>query len=225
MAAPATHIILSDSVFARWFPENSKRDFYLGTCFPDIRYLGILSRETTHCADARWNDLRTMSAFSAGLRFHSLVDQVREQYMLSHNVYDLFPDSPFARHALKFFEDGIVYHQRANWDEVIGHLETVAPEEVAFGVQETHVRRWHCVLQEYFSAPPTENSMYRLVTTMGRSKQMVDEIVKLLGFLRKEPKISHIIFDFHHDFADLICSRQSDSPLCTACEARMNERG
>ena len=48
MAAPITHIVLASKVYDQFFSNFSKKDFLIGTSFPDIRYLKVIDRNTTH---------------------------------------------------------------------------------------------------------------------------------------------------------------------------------
>lgn len=100
MAAPITHIILADKIFNRYFADKDKRDFYVGTSFPDIRYMGIIKREKTHFIDLDIKTLQQLPSFEAGMKFHSLVDIVRENYMRSRGVYSILPESPYITQSL-----------------------------------------------------------------------------------------------------------------------------
>ncbi|HPR92239.1 MAG TPA: hypothetical protein PLR64_03240, partial [Candidatus Dojkabacteria bacterium] len=48
MAAPITHIVLSEKVLKKFFPRTEKKKFLIGTSLPDIRYLGVVDRNATH---------------------------------------------------------------------------------------------------------------------------------------------------------------------------------
>jgi len=41
MAAPITHIALTEKIFDKFFKDKKRKDFFIGTLFPDIRYLKI----------------------------------------------------------------------------------------------------------------------------------------------------------------------------------------
>jgi len=44
MAAYITHIVLTDKIFDKHFSNKNKAEFYIGTSFPDIRYLGVIKK-------------------------------------------------------------------------------------------------------------------------------------------------------------------------------------
>lgn len=47
MAAPITHVALTEKIFNNIFHNYDKKEFIIGTSFPDIRYLGTIDREKT----------------------------------------------------------------------------------------------------------------------------------------------------------------------------------
>jgi hypothetical protein len=52
MATPITHILLTDKVYEEHFKDCDKKEFFLGTILPDIRYLDkSISRESMHSYD------------------------------------------------------------------------------------------------------------------------------------------------------------------------------
>ena len=105
MAAPITHIVLTDKVFNKHFSDKEKEEFYVGTSLADIRYLGVVERDKTHFKNLSLQDVINDNSFDAGLKFHSLVDEVREQFMRKHDYYSLFPKSELLSQASKVLED------------------------------------------------------------------------------------------------------------------------
>jgi len=72
-----THIVLTSKVFDQTFVKFNKSEFYIGTIFPDIRYLGVIDRAKTHFADVTLDSvLGAKTSFLAGLLFHNLVDKI-----------------------------------------------------------------------------------------------------------------------------------------------------
>jgi len=48
MPWPATHILIAEKVYDQYFSHLDRKDFLLGTSFPDIRYPAKLNRHQTH---------------------------------------------------------------------------------------------------------------------------------------------------------------------------------
>lgn len=72
MAAPITHIVLADKVWAQFLSSFNKNDFFIGTSFPDIRYLKVINREKTHFKNQSINDIKSDDSIIAGIKFHSI---------------------------------------------------------------------------------------------------------------------------------------------------------
>lgn len=204
MAAPATHVILADKVFEKYFQGKTKSDFYVGTSFPDIRYLGVIDREKTHFSDLNIHTLTSLPAFEAGLKFHSLVDKVREEFMKSHSVYSLVPESPFITQALKFFEDKVLYEKRNNWDEMASYFEKVTDEESSFGVKTADIEKWHRFLRTYFMTKPRDQNIREFVAAINKPNEMAEEIIRLTKIMAENKQLKEIILDFYNHFEDLV---------------------
>ena len=160
MAAPIAHIVCGLAFLASpYCPIQDKQAFIVGTSFPDIRYIGHLHREQTHWPDITITDvIEEPNPFLAGMKFHSWVDETREQFVLDHALYDHFSNSPFRPTILKFFEDTQLYN-KVNWTEIIPYFDTIQKEELTFGVPLETITQWHKMLQAYFSLPPTVESI------------------------------------------------------------------
>lgn len=81
MPGPVTHIVLADKLFDRYFSGKDRRAFYVGTLFPDIRYLGVIGREQTHLPVAGIAEVAENRAFRAGMLFHALTDKAKQVSM------------------------------------------------------------------------------------------------------------------------------------------------
>ncbi|MEO8581748.1 MAG: hypothetical protein ABI425_04210 [Patescibacteria group bacterium] len=204
MAAPATHIILADKIFEKYFQNTTKSDFYIGTSFPDIRYLGVIDREKTHFIDLSIQALISLPPFEAGLKFHSLVDKVREKFMRSQNVYSLVPESPFITQALKFFEDEVLYEKRNNWNEIASYFGKVTNEESCFGIKTADIEKWHKFLQTYFTTKPHNQNIREFVAAINKPKEMAKEIIRLTEIMEDNIQLKRIVLDFYNHFGDLL---------------------
>lgn len=204
MAALATHIILADKVFEKYFRDKTKSDFYVGTSFPDIRYLGVIDREKTHFSDLNIHSLISLPSFEAGLKFHSLVDKVRENFMRSQNVYSLLPESQFITQALKFFEDKILYGERSNWDEIVSYFGEVKSEELSFGIKTVDIEKWHGFLRTYFSTKPSDQNIRNFVLDASKSSEMAEETTRLTKMMEGDEHLKAIVLDFYNRFDDLL---------------------
>ena len=161
-AGPITHAYLTDHLFV-YFPKYSpeeRKAFMVGTLFPDIQYLGESMREDTHWDQISLAEvLEEPSPFLAGVKFHSYVDWVREDFVRAKNMYDFLSDEPncsppslFLK--LKLIEDEVIY-PFGNWKEWRQCLIEIRKEELEWGIDSTLVRKWHNLLDTCFANPPS----------------------------------------------------------------------
>lgn len=158
-AGPITHALLTDH-FLRIFPqynEEEKNAFRAGTLFSDIRYLSPLTREETHFSSVTIEDiLSEPSPFIAGMKVHSLVDEVRENFVVQGDHYSLLSDLNIEHMStyLKFLEDEIIFSSlnKAPWKELVS---TIHPDELLWGVDADILKRWHYLLDLSFSHCPS----------------------------------------------------------------------
>ncbi len=95
MAAPITHIVLTQKIFDKYFRRLDHQLFFIGTLLPDIRYLGVIDRKETHYKNLSIKDLNGEKSFLAGLKFHSILDEVREKFIIENDIYSLCMDSKY----------------------------------------------------------------------------------------------------------------------------------
>ena len=207
MAAPVTHIVLTDKIFDKYFSDKNRKEFYIGTSLPDIRYLGVIERSKTHFDNLTIKYLQTLSSFEAGLKFHSLVDVIREDFMEAKEVYGYLPKTPLAIRALKFSEDKIYYNQRSNWQDIAEIFGTILPEEVALGIKVEDVKKWHAILAQYFIEPSIDISVRQFMTMLGMTKENSEEIIDHMKIIENSSSINKIITDFYNSFEELIGRR------------------
>lgn len=161
-AAPVMHAYLAERFF-RHFPKYNKEEkhaFMVGTLFPDIRYLGKVMRDETHCEHVSLEEvIAEPSPFMAGLKFHSYVDWVREDFVIENEMYRLLgtlSEDPqeMLYLKLKLLEDEIVYPKR-NWKEWVEALQEIHPEELNWGMELETIRKWHFLLTMCLTHPPS----------------------------------------------------------------------
>jgi len=207
MAAPITHIVLTEKVFNKHFSDKKRKDFYIGTVFSDIRHLGVVDRKSTHflLQELELEDIKKeQNSFTSGLKLHSLVDDIRERFIESKNVYSLIPESKYKTQILKLLEDGLYYDKVNNWKEFIKFLDNILAEELSFNIQEKDIRRWHNILQNYFSKKPDKQVRENLAKELNFSEEGQREIVNLVEQIKSNEKIKQIIEEFYNNFESFL---------------------
>lgn len=91
MATPITHIVLAEKVFNKHFADKDRKKLLVGTSLPDIKHLGVITREKAHFCGLTINNLKEKDSFEAGFQFHSLVDEIREKFVGENDIYSFRP--------------------------------------------------------------------------------------------------------------------------------------
>jgi hypothetical protein len=206
-AGPITHIYLAD----RWvesgatYKNEEMREFIIGNLFPDIRYLGEISREDTHEEGVTLDDIdNSNSPFLAGKRLHAYVDVFREACVEKWGVYNLVREFSHGHNAnfLKLIEDEILYDRI--WPEfIIACLDELVEDEVATGVSTDCLLLWHLGLQTYFAQRPSQ-MLAQLAETgkglYGMSPQTIAEWSELLPILAQQEELIQYVDDLSLQF-------------------------
>ena len=201
MAAPITHVVLAEKIFNKYFSNKSRKEFFVGTCFPDIRYLGVIDRSKTHFEENSFVDILQSDSFIAGMKFHSFVDKVREKYMKEKGLYTLFPDSEYLTQAVKIFEDGVLHEKIKDWGEIERCFGEIDEGEMKFGIAKEDVERWHTLLRHYFSGTFIPDEVIkRFVADMGRPETMSEEMIRVLNGVFDRDRATKIVEDFYDHF-------------------------
>jgi hypothetical protein len=158
-AGPITHVYLADKWMKKEgrLDEKQQRSFIVGTLFPDIRYLGVISREKTHEQNVSLEDIqKTASDFLKGKKFHAFVDDIRAALVERWRIDDRFNSVPKEHREtfLKLLEDEILY-EKINPAKISTYLDELDPEEKHFGISNADLDHWHQRLQYFFKAPPS----------------------------------------------------------------------
>ncbi len=208
MAGPITHIILALKMFTCGLLDSNTVDmklFLLGTSFPDIRYLGVIERTTTHSKNISWLDVvNEPSPFLAGLKFHALVDELRETFLEDHGMYNLIPKRPYLSQCMKFVEDGFLYHKINEWDSIITVFDTISSEEKAFNIADADVKRWHTILKKYCAEQPQKNLIIHMIRTLSKVTYKLSDIEFLIAELEQESEFQKLIETFYDSFETLL---------------------
>lgn len=210
-AAPLMHLCLASKYLAthgtKYSPEQ-KNSFLRGTSFPDIRYLGGISRSKTHDGDATLENIyKTASPFEAGKKFHAWVDEVREQHVEEWKIYDKLKELgklPQKQSALflKLIEDAVLFNNTSNKTiDAIMLFSTIDPEEYQYGVSTEKLLRWHAILTIYLSFQTTWtfkissllfsntlNHWADLIPKMAQEKVLINYVGRLLDEFENELK-------------------------------------
>jgi hypothetical protein len=139
------------------FDLRERNALIAGTLFPDIRYLGTVSRNKTHerrVTVKKINDSRTF--FQKGMRLHVFLDERRNLIVKKWKILEKLVDieGPKREFFLKLVEDEIL------WDQIHPEWAIEALKEpyreacLQIGSLQT-VQAWNLSLQDYFGNRPS----------------------------------------------------------------------
>jgi len=204
MPWPATHILIVEKVYARYFSHLDQKEFILGTSFPDIRYPADIDRDQTHFNGISLSKIITKPAFEAGLYFHSFVDQVWNTFIRAHEK-GLFPEIPHDRamfHTMKILQDRYLFDQSNDWQTVVKYFDTILPEENRLGASREMVQRWHSVIGHYLSKPPDIGDLAMLRLSL--SAELVNKIAVYYRQYQDNRTLKHVMTAFYEQAESLI---------------------
>jgi hypothetical protein len=204
MAGEIGHVVYGARLLTYLGNAVQDSSFWLGTLFPDIRHLGVVSRHRTHPEDISLHSLAGRTDFSTGMRVHAWIDATRLAYLAKQNIKESLPWHPFIPHALKLLEDDLLYESYDDWDVIIRLLNKVHEEERALVDDERTIAVWHEVLRHYFKSKPTDTSRAELAVGIGLTAINAREINSLVKRLRDTKVAEQMIEGFWHYLEDIL---------------------
>ena len=221
VAAPVGHIFCALALLNSPSMQIVDKDaFLVGTSFPDIRYLGGISRTTTHFKGLEGKKLGSggETSFEAGRRFHVLIDKKREIFMRKNDAYRFIDEGPLKTQMLKLVEDRILFERLSEKFKPAVIFHRSYEEEYAYGVSAQSIEKWHDILSNYLDQN-YQLHIWRYFTTLLMikdsikiSKDMFSDFfkgVKNVGFLiyayfkveelSKDEELRKIILGFYDD--------------------------
>lgn len=199
MASQITHIPYGEKVLSLFLKDKpvDERKFYIGTVFPDIRYLKVIDRDKTHVANPSIEGLKEITnSFELGFYTHALIDKEREQTIKRLGFYNVLPSDRITTYAAKFLEDEIAYPLFKEWPKVISYLKSTLEEEIVLVPKEA-AAKWHEMLQNYFESPPDKASVTKLAAALEFDSKLIQAVTNGVGELRGNSKIMEIIKATH----------------------------
>lgn len=207
MATQITHIVHAEKLRERFFPQVNRDEFLIGTVFPDIRYLGGISREQTHAFSGDWEGvLAQTSSFEAGRQLHCLIDLARETYLTEEGLYEILPEMPDRYSVPKFVEDVLLYDDVQDWPSIVAGFKKALSEEIDFGAPLEHIQRWHANLQQYFSSPPSNVSRMAHGRGLGFSDERIATLNANIADILARDDICTILVGFYENLETAVTS-------------------
>jgi hypothetical protein len=199
MAAAITHIVFADKVL-KDLPNVSRKEFFIGTSFPDIRYIRVIEREKTHVPNLSIENIKAESnSFRAGFLLHSLLDKLREEYLDKNGLYELIPKTGLTVQALKLFEDQVLRDKVSDWNTVADSMNDILPEETEFGILGENISKWHNILKDYVMQKPSPESRAPLFKELYFTEEQAAKIEETIKEMETNQALITLIENLYRD--------------------------
>jgi hypothetical protein len=142
--------------YAPHYTSAQKREFLLGTVFPDIRYLGGVKKAQTHFQGVTLKKIQQApTPFEQGMLLHSFVDDYRNTIVKKNSIYKKAKEVPskLQQTFLKLVEDQLLYDQLSS-REFFTFFSTIPEGEKKFNISPETLLQWHTGLTLYFTLSP-----------------------------------------------------------------------
>ena len=182
MATPITHIFFADK-FCDKHPEIDRFPFFAGNCLPDIRYIDKNIERTKYHSNniSIDNILWEKLDFRKGVKFHSFVDEKRDNFYENNGVYTPETSDKVFIYSLKVLEDDILYSRLSVRQDFIEFLmKYTFPTS---DINEETIKRWKKVLCNYFALQPCNKSRKDFILWIGLTEELHDQIENMLDEL------------------------------------------
>lgn len=204
MAGEIGHVVYGARILTHLQDAVQHPMYWVGTLFPDIRHLGIVSRHRTHPSQVTLKTLKGKNDFQTGMRVHAWIDATREQFLHKAHIKENLPWHPFVPHALKLVEDELVYAHFDDWPTVIHALGKIYDDELFYIDSKERISTWHHVLQTYLKQAPTDETRKQLSTSIGLSENSADEVNSVVRMLKNDKRVHELLKTFWHQLEDLL---------------------
>ncbi len=178
--------------------------YWIGTLFPDIRHLGVVSRQRTHPRDVTLKTLVGKNDFHTGMRVHAWIDHTREKFFSDQHMKEHLPWHPFVPFCLNLLEDELLYDHFDDWNLILRVLSTTHPEEQLYTGSLPTLRTWHTLLQDYLKRKPSDASRRELTHAIGLSDAAAEESNHVTELLRKDGRAQKMLEHFWQHLEDML---------------------
>lgn len=204
MAIHITHIILTELVYEDLFQDCSKKDFTLGTLLPDIRYLDkTIPREQFHIKNISLKTVLSLNdCFQKWFYFHSLLDQLRDEFYISRGIYVFGWDENFIM-ALKLLEDQYFYGKIKNRDEYIKFFDDIPYKNIP-NIQKEIVDKWYMMIKNWILRKPDDTARRAFQSELWLPENYTNKINSIIDKLQKDKKIIKLMDELYTSFKDMI---------------------
>lgn len=202
MSNQITHLYYAEKLYNKFFKDKNEKEFFIGSCFPDVRYVSRADKSVTHFY---YNDEfdrekiyidKNDSAFICGVKIHNLIDSINTKYLRA-SIYDVYNNRfEHVRTPTLFLEDTINFNLILNLNRYINFFDEVISEEINFNkyIKPIDVEKWHEILKGYLFITPTTISFSKFSCGIGCfSKENTNSNMEIYGKIKDEKLIIDVL--------------------------------
>ncbi|MEO6077435.1 MAG: hypothetical protein ABIP54_01485 [Candidatus Andersenbacteria bacterium] len=194
MVGEIAHVVYAARLLSHLGDAVSEASYWNGVTFPNIRRIEATTRYSTHPLQVRASSFTGSNDFLTGMRVHAWIDDM-------HRPFDT-QDHVLVPYSQTLLEDELLYDAFIDWDVVRKALQTIHPDELYYVHERASVKKWHDILQTYFSHKPDNNSRIIFSQAIGLSKATAQEVNKTIDTIRENPNVhnalDHFVRDIEH---------------------------
>lgn len=207
MASEITHLVFANTLYEKYFSDKKREDFLIGACLPDIRYIdNNLDRQSTHFDIREINQvIREKDGLAAGIKFHSLTDYKRKQFLgLRGGIIIGFDPRLFDWWGYKLLEDEILYDNFNNWTDTTTLLKEYWFKILPFSISMTKYNKYLNILGKYFCQKPNENSRRLFLSALGYADSAISEEENTIIALKTNQEVIATIEEMYEKIEEII---------------------
>ncbi|MDI6778354.1 MAG: hypothetical protein QMD77_04130 [Patescibacteria group bacterium] len=193
MASQIAHVVYAKKYLDR-HPAMNADLFLLGTLLPDVRRVtDEVKRKDTHIIYKELDlELKDLSPFEAGYRFHLWCDMRREEILNKYDFYSLKRTNAIDPTA-KLVEDELVYDKYKNWEKLRWLLNNPPEIKTELPVSRETIERWYSIIAKYFEKKPDDKTIKAFLFKQRKLRGQTDEIIDGVKKLKENKKATDIL--------------------------------
>ncbi|MCE9643321.1 MAG: hypothetical protein K8Q97_03325 [Candidatus Andersenbacteria bacterium] len=204
MVGEISHIVYAARLLSYLREDVSHASYWNGVIFPSIRRIAIQPRHPIHVQGVTLSTLRGSNDFLTGVRVHAWIDDMHTRFDAHQLATERIPDHILVPYARTLIEDELLYDAFADWDVVRKALRTIHHDELYYVHERASVRRWHDVLQTYFTSKPNDESRMAFSRAIGLSQATAHEVHALMLTLKDNSAVMQALESFVRDIEHAI---------------------
>ena len=192
MPLPFSHIVYADKILQTKLKNRkiNKQEYFIGSVFPDIRYLTKVQRGITHLNFKNSKIIldeikQEKNSFELGILAHLYVDykflEVWSEYLnKNQNHY----------YSILYLMDNLLFDNFKKIKLISKYFNnTLKVEEKKYSLNNKIIEKWHQIIQKFISQKINKKDFMQTVKIMGFDENFVNKITQEVKKIKGNKKI------------------------------------